>query len=454
MSAEDNAPSREEKEEQLKRILTSATFAKYRMSRALLERLVRDSLSGDIGNNYESRLAIDVFNKPANWHPLQGTVVRQGMRNLRKLLETYYGSEGANDRIGVAFPPFSGFAPRFSCRRGNDADNSLRRLTGAFYRAFPDVSKYDIINELQHHIKIHPLHAPSYAALAETLLACLMCDEIEYLPLPKTLAWADELVSKGLKLNRDIWRLHLLDGAIHCCRFAWDKAEAAFGAALRLAPEKTRGHTWYAAFLLAVGRREEAKQCLSERLKQPRTRLTIYSEPLFLYVMRDFRKAYEDLLRLSPLSTNTALLGGETVLMNGHNVVWFIDWPAEILLACLCLALNYHTAAVDCAYAGVVHSGYVEAFSGLSELAYREALRRDRSGAACAVKNGDLQSPLSLALGYMGKEEFGEAIEQLAEACNIGHPLMVWLHLWPVFDPLREDARFKALIRKINFPGV
>jgi hypothetical protein len=34
----------------------------------------------------------------------------------------------------------------------------------------------------------------------------------------------------------------------------------------------------------------------------------------------------------------------------------------------------------------------------------------------------------------------------------MGHPLMVWLHLWPVFDPLGEDTRFKALIKRMNLP--
>jgi hypothetical protein len=29
---------------------------------------------------------------------------------------------------------------------------------------------------------------------------------------------------------------------------------------------------------------------------------------------------------------------------------------------------------------------------------------------------------------------------------------MVWLHLWPVFDPLRGHRRFKTLIRRMKLP--
>ena len=40
----------------------------------------------------------------------------------------------------------------------------------------------------------------------------------------------------------------------------------------------------------------------------------------------------------------------------------------------------------------------------------------------------------------------GEDIER-------GHPIMAWLHLWPVFDSLREDARFQDLIRRMDLPS-
>ena len=29
---------------------------------------------------------------------------------------------------------------------------------------------------------------------------------------------------------------------------------------------------------------------------------------------------------------------------------------------------------------------------------------------------------------------------------------MVWLGVWPVFVPLYSDARFQAILKKMNFP--
>lgn len=85
MIPDDKAPTRQETEVQLNRILASKAFATHRVLRRLLERLVRDSLDGNVGGkDYETTLAVQVFDKPANWTPLDGTTVRQGIVNLRK----------------------------------------------------------------------------------------------------------------------------------------------------------------------------------------------------------------------------------------------------------------------------------------------------------------------------------------------------------------------------------
>ena len=62
------------------------------------------------------------------------------------------------------------------------------------------------------------------------------------------------------------------------------------------------------------------------------------------------------------------------------------------------------------------------------------------------------QSPVSLALAYMAVERTEEAVAKLKEACEIGNPLMVWLHLWPVFDSLRDHKGFRTLIRRMKLP--
>ena len=62
-------------------------------------------------------------------------------------------------------------------------------------------------------------------------------------------------------------------------------------------------------------------------------------------------------------------------------------------------------------------------------------------------------TPLQLALGLIGLEEKESAIAALTRAVSEGDPLTAWLRLLPLFDPLRGDPAFQALIERMNFPS-
>lgn len=459
MSTGNDSPAREEKTEQLARILASRTFEKHKRLRLLLERLVTDSLEGTVGeDDYEYSLGVDVFDKREGWIPMEEAVVREGMRNLRARLRLYYHAEGHDDSVIVDFPKRTGYAPRFFFNPANDAQESVRRIADDFNHTFPDVMRCGgIVSELEAWIARHPTYAPAYALLAEAILTCAMCDETCVFPVPKAIGRTEEAVKTGMGLHSELWRLHVVAGAIHCCRFQWDRADESFLSALRLAPEETRAHFWYSAFLLAVGRTEEAKQCVSFREKStPRVPLTSYIRPLFLYVMREFKEAYDNLTLQSPYFFDIA---SKMSYHTGDEIVPFDDWPVEVLMACLCQAMNQPKAGARYAEAGVLHSK-VGAFNGLVVMMRAAAGKLDAGTREAAFsllarmeEETRWQSPVSLALAYMGAGRIDEAVAKLEEACKIGHPLMVWLHLWPVFDPLRGHRRFRALIRKMKLPA-
>jgi tetratricopeptide (TPR) repeat protein len=62
--------------------------------------------------------------------------------------------------------------------------------------------------------------------------------------------------------------------------------------------------------------------------------------------------------------------------------------------------------------------------------------------------------PFQLALGYMALERNDEAIAQLKKALDEQDPFMIWLHLWPVFDPLRNDIAFRILLAENEYPKI
>jgi tetratricopeptide (TPR) repeat protein len=469
MTMEGEAPTREEIEKQLRQILRSDTFAPLLTLRPLLQRLVSDTLDGKAGGKgYVSLLGKEVFGKPTDWNHVEQGAVRQGISNLREQLDVYYSAEGYSEPIGIRFPPRAGYAAQVFYRGVNTAKETVQRLATAFTYAFPDIANCDaVVRELEECVARHSSYAPAYPVLAEMLLTFALCDVGYAAKGPSPLLRAEEAVKTGMRLNGQIWHLHVIAGAIYCCRFAWAKADAAFKAALRLARDETLAHPWYAGFLLAVGRAEEAEHSFEVRLERSPRRFTLYSLTALMYLVRDFNKAYESLVVLSPAimeALATAIVPQED---NGEvheediqeeDVTFgvFEEWPANLLLACVCLALNDPRAALRHAVAGVAKSRF-GAFRGLQLFASltcdKTRAGNDDGRSAMVLKDvSGWRSPISRALAYTGAGRSGEAIAELERACEMGHPLMIWLHLWPIFDPLREHERFKALIKRMNLP--
>ena len=59
-------------------------------------------------------------------------------------------------------------------------------------------------------------------------------------------------------------------------------------------------------------------------------------------------------------------------------------------------------------------------------------------------------SPLYFAIVYAGLKDNDKAIEYLNKAFDARHPGLVLIRIEPMFDGLRTDDRFKALIKRFE----
>jgi hypothetical protein len=62
------------------------------------------------------------------------------------------------------------------------------------------------------------------------------------------------------------------------------------------------------------------------------------------------------------------------------------------------------------------------------------------------------QVPINFTLVYMGLGRHGEAIDWLERAYDARSIYMVTANNSPLFDPLRSEPRFQALLQRMNFP--
>jgi tetratricopeptide (TPR) repeat protein len=290
-------------------------------------------------------------------------------------------------------------------------------------------------------------------------------------------AAAEASAWEALRLQPKLWRAHVVLGAVHCCRREWENAEKSFDAALQIAPNRTRDHAWYAGFLVAIGREKEALQVTRSRVEERPDDLSAQiALGLFLYVTRRFGEA--------------------EAYLNEVAGSFPASWLARIVQACVYLARDQEVEAlvsVEQAHTILVNQSdnpplHDNVFPGLLNLCRwrggtegdkhvaRETMKRaiglDRSAVHEVRHNagevpGDYEgwdpgefdthipywTPLQLALGFMGLGEAESAIQALTRAVSEGDPLTAWLHLLPLFDPLRGDPAFEALIKRMNFPS-
>jgi adenylate cyclase len=90
-------------------------------------------------------------------------------------------------------------------------------------------------------------------------------------------------------------------------------------------------------------------------------------------------------------------------------------------------------------------------------LAYAYGASGDRARADAALQRLKKMSkagqvaPFNLALVYLGLGDRQRAIDNLERAYASDSQFMVWLGQDHLFDPLRSEPRFVALLKKLNF---
>jgi tetratricopeptide (TPR) repeat protein len=381
------------------------------------------------------------------------SVGRATASNLRKSLDAYYADEGKDDPIIISIPRGKKYKPSIRYNPRSAACKSYR-LGMSHLRAFLSAEDGDLALEyLTEAIARDPIYAAAYAAKAQAEFSHALYRSSD--SPNHWIALAEQSAHAALKSDPASWRAHVVLGAVACCSFDWISAQAAFDAALTSDPFETSRHFFYLAYLAAIGRMAEAlKLAESQFLQVPED---VFARLMFAAI---------------------SYLARENNFHAAHDLVWSAVREQRGLAFGHALLAYILIAISDCAdglfrteIAGHVQDSHrllgLEAFPGLGLLAVgvsRQAEsdypKRQLMSAAIHKELGGLEilsrtryaSHFELALAHMAAEEWDDAIKSLAMAAAEREPKLVWLHLLPVFDPIREREAFKALVSKMNLP--
>ena len=107
-------PGKEQKIEQLERILHSRTLQNSENLKAFLRFVVEKTLADEAVQLKEYTIATEVFGRRTDYDPRIDSVVRVQAGRLRTKLQEYYTAEGKNDQIVIDLPK-GHYHPVFTC---------------------------------------------------------------------------------------------------------------------------------------------------------------------------------------------------------------------------------------------------------------------------------------------------------------------------------------------------
>lgn len=282
-------------------------------------------------------------------------------------------------------------------------------------------------------IDLDPTYALAYVGLAECFVILRM---LGWPTAPDALVTAKAAAARALEIDDTIAEAHATLGILRMSSERdWPGAERAFCRAIELAPDYATARNWYANYLAAQGRFDDAiGQARHAVLLDPLSVTWRMGVGHMMFLARRYQEAVETELNALEIEPHFAL---------AH---WILGMTYEQLG-------NLPGAALACRHADEFSGGNVLmrgllgrilAVCGHLDEAHailQELTTRDLRATAAAEAIGLIQA----GLGEMEK-----AFDSLDRAARDGSFLVSFLNVSPLFDSLRSHVRFNALQRIVR----
>jgi tetratricopeptide (TPR) repeat protein len=255
-------------------------------------------------------------------------------------------------------------------------------------------------------------------------------------PPKETHAKARRSAERALSLDSTLAEAHTALADIKMYAWDWRGAELSFRQAIRLAPGYAVAHHWYADYLSVTGRLDEAllERQLAHSL-DPLSRVIATELGLDLYQLHRYDEAIARLKQVLDLDPDFAFAHqrlGEVYLRKG----WHAEAIAELERAAD-LGWSTHTLNKPL---------LVHAYAASGDRARATQLVRDLTSRAAR----GYVPPFAIALAYTGLGDKEQALAWLERAVATHDPDVIGVGSSPLLDPLRGDARFARLVRRMG----
>lgn len=248
---------------------------------------------------------------------------------------------------------------------------------------------------------------------------------------------AEAAARRALELDEGLADAHFaLAWTLSGYEWNWAGAEREYRRGLELNPSSAFGHSRFGWFLSWLGRYDEAlKEVRRAEQLNPAGLYEIQALAAVQYTARRYDEAVVAAARATEIDPTYTF--GYLRLGQAHSD----KGKYEEAIAALETAVKL---SGDATHKGILGRAYA--------LAGRRAEARGILDELLNLNQRSYVGPIQMAIIHIGLGEKDEALRWLEEAYRVRDGNLVLLKVWPAWDPLRGDPRFRDLLQRTKFP--
>src|ERR1700751_3588368 len=295
---------------------------------------------------------------------------------------------------------------------------------------------YKAIEYFQQAIEKDPAYALAHAGVADSYV---LLGWNSYLPPKDAFPKAKAAALTALQFDPDLGEAHTpLAAVLWLYDWQWPEAEREFKRSLELNPTYPTANHWHAEYVMTMGRHAEAiAQMKNSQTLDPLSLIINVAIGWAHYMARRYDEALAQLLQTVDLDPN-------------YRVTYWI------------LGLVYRTTgrydlAITEGEKGVKLSGGSPLVRASLAHSYGKAGRREEATQIlddlAELAKQKYVAPHFLAGIHIGLGENGRALDYLEKSYEDHSHWLIYLHIDPTMDDLRNESRFQDLLKRVGLPS-
>ena len=295
---------------------------------------------------------------------------------------------------------------------------------------------YKAIEYFQQAVEKDPSYALAYTGLADSYV---LLGWNSYLPPKEAFPKGKAAAMTALQLDPDLAEAHTsLAALLWLHDWQWEEAETEFKRSLELSPTYPTANHWYAEYVMTMGRHGEAMARMKNGQElDPLSLIINVAVGWAFYCARRYDEAIEQLRRTVELDPN-------------YPVTY---WILGLLLrktGCYELAITEGEKGVKLSGGSpLMRAALAHTFGAAGRT--KEALQMLDDLTELAKQK--YVAPYFFAGIHIGLGENDRAMEYLEKSYEEHSHWLIYLHIDPSMDGLRDNPRFQDLLRRVGLPA-